>query len=418
MSITDLADLDLAEKAARKELCLHCLGRQFAKLGHGMSNKERGFYLRNALINKTTDEKVKKEIMHDPPECWLCQNLFDEVEKFSDLVINELSSYEYDSFLIGSKIDAEIVDREERLWGILGNAHYEPIKAEINREVGKIVESKIEKTVNFERPDIVAVVDTRFDNVQLQISSLFIYGRYKKLERGIPQTRWDCKACMGKGCEKCNHTGKMYETSVEELVAHEVMPLTKGVEHSFHGMGREDIDARMMGNGRPFVLEIKVPIRRNLNLTKLQWTINDHAEGKVEVSNLRLSSKDEVIAIKDANVQKSYDVEVEFAEDVDYGKLKEVVRAFKGRTIEQATPTRVLHRRADKIRKRTVTDMGLEIIDPKHARFKITGESGLYIKELIHGDEGRTTPSIADHLKISIEVKNLDVIYIHDKTEA
>jgi tRNA pseudouridine synthase 10 len=418
MDITELADLDLAEKAARKELCIHCLGRQFAKLGHGMSNKERGFYLRNALINRITDEKIKKEIIHEPPECWLCQNLFDEIEKFSDLVIDELKSYEYDSFLIGSKIDAEIVDREERLWGELGNDHYEPIKAEINREVGKIVESKINKTVNFERPDIVAVVDTRFDNVKLQISSLYIYGRYKKMERGIPQTRWDCKACMGKGCEKCGNTGKMYETSVEEIIAHEVMPLTKGVEHSFHGMGREDIDARMLGNGRPFVLEIKVPIRRNLNLTKVQWAINDYAEGKVEVSNLRLSSKNEVVTLKDAEVQKSYDVEVEFAESVDYGKLKEVVRAFKGITIEQATPTRVLHRRADKIRKRTVTDMGLEIIDPKKARFKITGESGLYIKELIHGDEGRTNPSIADHLKISIEVKNLDVIYIHDKTEA
>jgi tRNA pseudouridine synthase 10 len=340
------------------------------------------------------------------------------LDKFSELVVNELNSYDYDSFLIGSKIDAEIVDREERLWGILGNTNYEPIKAEINREVGKIVESKIKKTVDFERPDIVAVVDTRFDNVELQISSLYIYGRYKKLERGIPQTRWDCKACMGKGCEKCGDTGKMYETSVEELVAHQVMPLTKGAEHAFHGMGREDIDARMLGNGRPFVLEIKVPIRRNLNLTKLQWAINDHAQGKVEVSNLRLSSKDEVIALKDADVLKSYDVEVEFAQDVDYGKLKEVVRAFKGRTIEQATPTRVLHRRADKIRKRMVTDMGLEIVDPRNARFKITGESGLYIKELIHGDEGRTTPSIADHLGISIEVKNLDVIYIHDKTEA
>lgn len=418
MDIAQLADLKMAETAARKGLCLNCLGRLFAKLGHGMSNKERGLYLRNALLNQISDEKVKDEIMPEAPECWVCKNLFDEIEKFSDLVVSELQTYGYDSFLIGSKIDADIVDREERLWGELGNQHYEPIKAEVNREVGKLVEAKVKKEVNFERPDIVAVIDTRFDNVELQISSLFLYGRYKKLIRGIPQTRWDCKVCMGKGCERCNHTGKMYETSVEEIIAHEVMKVTRGAEHSFHGMGREDIDARMLGNGRPFIIEIKIPIIRHFDLNSLQKAINEHAKEQVEVTNLRCSSKDEVIKIKDAKVSKSYDVEVEFPQTMDYGKLKEVVRAFKNKTIEQATPNRVLHRRADKIRTRTVKDMGIEIIDEKRARFKITGESGIYIKELIHGDEGRTRPSIADYLNMAIEIKNLDVIYIHDKTEA
>ena len=183
MDIAELVDLKQAETAARKGLCLNCLGRQFAKLGHGMSNKERGFYLRNALLNRISDEKVKNEILHEAPECWVCKNLFDEIEKFSELVVNELQNYNYNTFLVGSKIDADVIDREERLWGELGNTQYEPIKAEINREVGKLVEAKVKKDVNFERPDIVAVIDTRFDNVVLQISSLFIYGRYKKLIR-------------------------------------------------------------------------------------------------------------------------------------------------------------------------------------------------------------------------------------------
>jgi tRNA pseudouridine synthase 10 len=418
MDITDLADLKMAEKAAKFGLCHNCLGRQFAKLGHGMSNKERGFYLRNALLNQLTDEKDKTAIMHQPPQCYVCKNLFDEIEKFSDIVVKELEQYNYDTFLIGSKIDAEIVDREERLWGELGNQQYEPIKAEVNREVGKLVESKTKKEVDFERPNIVAVIDTSFDNVELQVSPLYLYGRYKKFIRGIPQTRWDCKECYGKGCEKCNYLGKMYETSVEEIIAKRVMGLTKGAEHSFHGMGREDIDARMLGNGRPFVLEIKVPIRRQFNLKDLEKVINEYADGKVGVSDLRFSSKEEVVAIKDAKVFKSYNVEAEFTESIDYGKLKEVVRAFKEKSIEQRTPKRVLHRRADKIRKRIVKDIGIEVIGKQTVKFKITGESGIYIKELIHGDEGRTKPSIAGYLNTNIEIKNLDVIYIHDKTEA
>jgi tRNA pseudouridine synthase 10 len=422
MNIAELVDLDIAEKAALKGLCYHCLGRQFAKLGHGISNKERGFYLRNALATYVKDKKSKQFILQEPSDCWLCENLFDEIEKFADLVVKELAPYNYETFLIGSKIDAEIMDREERLWGELGNHYYEPIKAELNREVGKLVGARIKKEVNFEKPDITAVIDTRFDNIELQITPLYIFGRYRKLVRGIPQTRWDCKECWGKGCEKCNNTGKMYDTSVEELVAKEVMNAAKGAEHSFHGMGREDIDARMLGNGRPFVLEIKIPIRRQLDMKALEERINSYTEGKVEVFNLRYSSKEEVIAIKEAKVLKTYDVEVKFAKPIKHEKLKEVVRAFKDLVIEQQTPKRVLHRRADKTRRKMVKDIGIEAVEKKGGMFKvisavlkITGESGIYVKELIHGDEGRTNPSIAGYLNAKCDVSRLDVTHIHDE---
>jgi tRNA pseudouridine synthase 10 len=403
MAFVDLVDMDMAKKAAGKCLCDHCLGRLFAKVGTGMSNHNRGKALR-----KTGSEK-------NPEKCYLCEDLFDEVEKFSDLVIKKLQLYEYETFLIGSRIDAEIVDREERLWGEVGSEVYEPIKAEINREVGKLVERKTGKEVNFDRPDITAVIDTRFDNVELQIASLFLYGRYKKLVSGIPQTRWPCRTCWGKGCKKCNNTGKMYQTSVEEIVAEKVMEASEGQEHSFHGMGREDIDARMLGNGRPFVLEIKNPVKRFIDLNEMEGQINSHGEGRVEVTDMRKTSKSEVVAIKDAVYPKTYEVAVEFEYSVKKEKLKEVVRAFKGTTVAQKTPKRVLHRRADLVRKKRVIDIDFEIQDEKGAIFRITGESGIYVKELIHGDYGRTKPSIAEYLNMKCGIKTLDVTYIHDE---
>jgi tRNA pseudouridine synthase 10 len=403
MAFKELVDMDIAKKAAGKGLCDHCLGRLFAKVGHGMTNQKRGEALRET------------ESTSIPEKCYLCENLFDEIDKFSELVIKKLQLFEYETFLMGSKIDAEIVDREERLWGEVGSEVYEPIKAEINREVGKLVEKKTGKEVNFERPDIAAVIDTRFDSVELQIASLFLYGRYKKLVRGIPQTRWPCRSCWGKGCEKCNNTGKMYQTSVEEIVAKEVMEASEGHEHSFHGMGREDIDARMLGNGRPFVLEIKNPVRRSIDLIEMEKLINKHGVGRVEVTDLRKSSKKEVVAIKDAVYPKTYEVAVEFEEPVENEKLKEVVRAFKGTTVEQKTPKRVLHRRADLVRSKRVIDIDFEIHQKKGAIFRITGESGIYVKELIHGDYGRTKPSIAEYLNMKCDIKTLDVTHIHDE---
>ena len=62
---------------------------------------------------------------------------------------------------------------------------------------------------------------------------------------------------------------------------------------SFHGMGREDIDVRCLGSGRPFVLEIKGPRVRETDLEKLTEEINSESSGKVEVNSLRWSQKRE-----------------------------------------------------------------------------------------------------------------------------
>jgi tRNA pseudouridine synthase 10 len=411
--------LELADKAARKSLCDHCLGRLFGKRGHGLSNEERGITLRMVLIaNKEKEGELDDVVNLEPPEtCWLCENLFDELGNFSELIIEELQPYEYDTFLIGSKIDAEIVEKEEILWGETSLEFCEPIKAEVNREVGKLVDLKIDKEVDFERPDIVAVIDTSHDVVDLQISPLFIYGRYRKFQRGIPQTRWPFKTCWGKGCEKCNNTGKMYPISVEEIIAEEVMKSTKGEAHEFHGMGREDIDAVMLGNGRPFVLEIKKPIKRHIDLKELEDRINSNAKGKVEIEDLHFSSKKEVVSIKAAKPPKTYEVEVEFEDPIAESSLASACTALKGITIRQETPKRVSHRRAKKIRERKILEIGVKLIESRKASFMITSESGTYIKELIHGDEGRTQPNIADLLHTNCKVIALNVTRIHDNED-
>jgi len=48
------------------------------------------------------------------------------------------------------------------------------------------------------------------------------------------------------------------------------------------------------------------------------------------------------------------------------------------------------------------------------ATVQVRGESGIYVKELIHGDRGRTQPSMAELLGRSCEVVELDVLDVHD----
>jgi tRNA pseudouridine synthase 10 len=283
---------------------------------------------------------------------------------------------------------------------------------EINREIGKILEKKIGKKVDFQKPDMTIIVNTTFDVVNLQINSLFIYGRYKKFKRGIPQTKWPCRICRGKGCRSCNYTGKMYETSVEGLISKKVIDITKGIDESFHGCGREDIDALMLGSGRPFVLEIKNPKIRNINLAILTSEINFYTKGMIEISNIRFSDKKEISRIKNAEFQKTYNILIEGEKPINKEKLKEVAQLLPGKTIKQLTPTRVAHRRANKIRERQIYNCKLESVVGSIARLTIETQSGTYIKELVSGDSGRTTPNISEMIGIPCKVKELDVIEI------
>ena len=344
--------------------------------------------------------------------CWLCEGLSQEIDELSELVEEKLRDYEFSTFLIGSKIDDEIIEKEEKIVNELNLKDITPLKVWINSEIGKRISEKMKKSVSFDNPDITAVIDTRFNHVELQISSLFLYGRYIKKVRGIPQTKWPCRVCRGKGCRRCNFTGKMYETSVEEIIAEKAIEAARGEDESFHGCGREDVDALMLGNGRPFVLEIKNPRIRSLNLKKLEDIINTHAEGKVEVRELRFSDKNEVRRLKRASFPKVYHAKIVAERELPEEKLKEVVRSLQGKNIKQLTPSRVAHRRAIKIRERKILDIKVIDVAEKNATLEIKAESGTYIKELVSGDEGRTKPSISEMLGIACKVEELDVIAI------
>ncbi len=81
--------------------------------------------------------------------------------------------------------------------------------------------------------------------------------------------------------------------------------------------------------------------------------------------------------------------------------------------MEQQTPQRVAHRRADKIRKRKVISIDNIQVEENEIEFDVRCESGTYVKELVHSDEGRTNPSVAAVLEGDCEVIWLDVKDIH-----
>ncbi len=387
-------------------ICDECLGRAFAKVGHGFSNAERGAALRTAL--EEIGEQRKSGV------CWVCGGVFEHIDGWAEKAQQMIRGFEYHTYLFGSKLSPRIIQAEKLFRERFPTDTYESFKHALNREMGKAFEAQAESiTVDFNSPHVWFVIDLSTGKIDLKVRSLYIYGRYRKLLRGIPQTRWPCRKCGGKGCEACNFTGKQYPESVEELIADPFLHQAGANEAYLHGAGREDIDARMLGSGRPFVLEVVSPHVRSLDLSDTRGQVNASAKEKVEVSDLSFVTKDAVALVKETRARKTYRARVLVACPVDGRQLVDAVSSLVGR-IAQRTPLRVSHRRADLVRFRRLISGKVEVVSNKEAELTLCGEGGLYIKELISGDEGRTTPSLSEILGVPATVTQLDVIDVSD----
>jgi len=425
-------------------LCDHCLGRQFAMLGHGMENDERGKAIKTVLtlhahtlalskdkegirilktlatnsFSKTAEEilrGIRNRILSKriPKACFLCEDKFKIVDGLAVKAIEKLEGYQFRNFLVGVELPVSFEEREDEFKAKFEINYGENMRNEFGRTIGKRIAEHSGKNVEYKKPEVVVLVNPPAEKVRLQVNPLYVAGRYRKLVRGIPQSRWLCSNCRGKGCEKCNWTGKMYPESVEEIIGKPFLDSTGGVDESFHASGREDIDARMLGEGRPFVMEIAQPKRRFLNLEKLGRTVNAYAKGKVEVSDLWFADKDVVRKLKKGeSAHKEYRVIIEFENKITVKDLRFLEEKLANTVVKQKTPIRVLHRRADLTREKYIYEVRVKKLSPKKAEMKTRCQGGLYVKELVTGDEGRTTPNVSGILKNKAKPIALDVLNV------
>jgi tRNA pseudouridine synthase 10 len=424
--------MEKAKKILEYPVCNRCLGRQFAQLLSGYTNEQRGAALRLAVamsIDRSREESkddrkeaekerssgAQKNIhsSHNAMDmtnfsgfnfhnldvektaaknCVICSGFFDSIDKWITKMGKAMKNRELRTFMVGTRLPYELVSTEESIWEHAGIDFCEPLKGEINREVGKRAEKAL--GIKFSKnPDGIFMLNVADGRVTLEINPIFIYGEYQKLKRGIPQTKWP--------------SGK-YKTSVEQIVAKPFMLATKARGHKLHGLGREDIDARCLG-WRPFVLELLEPRKRAIDVKRLAKRVH----GPVNVRSVRFSDIVEVRRIKEMKSDKTYSALVICEKPIEKSMLKKLASI---KSIKQKTPQRVLHRRADKYRNRAVRSLSAKLVGNKKFVLKVRCEAGLYVKELVSGDNGRTQPSVSQLLGVNCVVKDLDVLAIHAKT--
>lgn len=236
--------------------------------------------------------------------------------------------------------------------------------------------------------------------VQCLHVSVFVAGRYNKFCRSLPQTPWVIDG------------ERRMESSVEELIAAPILSAFRADGFNFSSSGREDVDVRTLGNGRPFAMELLNPHKSRFSkvqMKQLQETINESSD-KIKVRDLQIVTREAMGRMKEGEEEKtkSYTALVWTQKTIQSEDIS-FIDDIKDLTLNQKTPLRVLHRRALAVRQRTIHSMSTRFLDSHHFYLGLKTQAGTYIKEFVHGDFGRTNPNLCQLLKTDTDILELDV---------
>lgn len=390
----------------RYNLCSICIGRLFYEGNESLVRL--GISLKRNSLKELNSINLKNNI------CYLCSNAFLNFKRMIPSLMDKLREYEFESIYTSVKVPKELINREDEIRIRYKISTGESLKNTFNRIFSNYIAKKLGKKVDSQYYHLMISYDIQNSNVEIIPQNLYIYGRYLKFKRGIYQTRSYCYVCHGKGCSECNYTGYDNTPSIEAYILPYFSKAFQAMNSIFHAAGREDGDVLTLNTGRPFIVEVVRPLKRKVNLKQIENDVNENAKGDIAIKDLKEVNKE---AVKKMMVftkydEKTYLLKLEFERDINDVILSKIERELTNRVIVQRTPTRVLYRRKDKYRYKTIYEISAKMIDKNRAEFTIKCQGGLYIKELAHGDNGRTNPSIAQLANSKVKVLSLDVISI------
>ncbi|XP_052748747.1 putative tRNA pseudouridine synthase Pus10 isoform X2 [Galleria mellonella] len=205
----------------------------------------------------------------------------------------------------------------------------------------------------------------------------------------------------------------------------------------FMSAGREDVDVRCLGDGRPFAVEVTDP-RRELTEAELKRVCEDiSAGGKVVVREMMYVTREELAELKKGEETKckTYEAlciklshsehehdksptepvtvtEQDIANINSYSNTSEPgVRV----QLVQRTPIRVLHRRPLLARTRHILQLSAAAVpgQPALLALRVRTSAGTYVKEWVHGELARTAPALQAALRARVDILALDVARVH-----
>jgi len=395
-------------------LCDSCLGRQFAMLGYKLTNRDRGRSIKITLLmdaeasnNIDTIQVLSSMGMlpeasavlqrrgmlhHEQQVCFVCGGVFDRLQEIASRIVDKVLGYEFNSFILGVVIPGWISEREDRVRLISGSTYCENIKSELSRELGKLLVSMLKARFDPVKPDLNIVIDPFSMIVEVFPTPIYIAGRFRKFRAGFPIRSKLCRVCMGRGCDSCGGLG-IREVSVEYALMKVAMDLYGCESVKLHLQIDDGRDRVVLGLGRSFVLEVRKPKRRSIDLTIFREKLCSMFEGLIDVGELAYTDKKSIRQMKASFEPEGYVLRLKPMEPMSIVEAIKHLKKLEGLKVKQKYP-------GLKPRLKAISDLSLQIVDDELVEVRFTSSEPLHTKSFIEG--GRDTkPTIMEVTRVA-----------------
>ena len=359
-------------------LCDNCLGRLFSKQLHLSSNK---------LLGK----KLKKNL-NSTQKCYICRNLFDNLNHFLKMMIDVSSNYSFATFSVGAMIKPSIIDRDDFIRSKYKLKGIDGIKTDVSRELRKSFSRKTKKNIDFLDSDVTFTINLKDESCQLRSKSISFSGRYVKTQRGISQKQMSCSNCSGKGCRTCNFHGISEFDSVEGIISKFIFEKFGGTTAKFTWIGGEDKSSLVLGTGRPFFVKIQNPLKRKLKSTSIKSKF-------LNIINLKIVRESPKKPLK---FNSSIELKVSTEDKIDSKNLKKLKEL-------QKYPV-VVYEKSGKRSEKKILSVKYKKNSSNTFTLFIKAEGGLPIKRFVNSDD--VSPGISQILNISCMCQEFDFLDI------
>ena len=353
-------------------------GRFFSKQLHLSSNKFLGKKLKTNYISKN--------------KCYICKNLFNNLDYFLKLMLDSSSNYVFRTYGVGVIIKPSIIDRDDFIRSKYELKGIDSIKTDVTKELIKLFTKKTKKIIDSLDPEITFTVNLKDESCQLRSKSITISGRYVKSKRGISQKQKSCDNCFGKGCRVCNFHGISEFESVEGIISKLFFKKFGGTTTNFSWIGGEDNSSLVLGSGRPFFVKIRNPSKR-------RSILHDEKFDFISLYNLKIV---DASPKKPLNFNSIIKIKILTTSQIDSKNLKKL----KDLT---STPV-VIYEKSGKRSEKKIFDVKYKKNSKNIFTMTITAEGGLPIKRFIVGDD--VLPNISTLFDTSCVTQEFDFLDI------
>ena len=360
------------------DLCDNCLGRFFSKQLHLTSNKLLGKKLKINYISKN--------------KCYVCKNLFYDLDHFLNLMLDSSSNYAFKTYGVGVIIKPSIVDRDDFLRSKYRLKGIDSVKTDITKELIKLFTKKTKKVIDSLDPEITFTLDLKEESCQIRSKSITISGRYVKSKRGIPQKQKSCDNCFGKGCRMCDFHGISAFESVEGIISKLFFKKFGGTTTNFSWIGGEDNSSLVLGGGRPFFVKIKNPFKRKSILSDQKFNF-------ISLYNLKIV---DASPKKPLNFCSIIQIKIFTTSQINSKNLKKLK--------DLTSIPIVIYEKSGKYYEKKIFDLKYKKNSKNIFTMTVTAEGGFPIKRFIIGDD--VLPNISTLLDTPCVAQKFDFLDI------